>query len=258
LILPDVQSFLKEINELLIKKISPNLPLDDLLKDSILQSWVNQGILHHKDKRADCAFCRQKLPGDLWNILENHFNKDSEDMKQLIESQIKFLVNKKVIITDFIDFTKDNLYSLYQDDFTDLYLKLEKELELFNQNIIYSSNKLTKRKENIFEEQKYIFFCNNIQFISDIILKINSLIKNNNIKTLNLKKDQEDAQKDLRLNEIQKFIIDIKYDNEVDKIVKLTKIIENIKKYEDFLDLELKNVNVTINKLKTELKDEKK
>lgn len=45
--------------------IEPTRALQDLLDDAALESWARDGIGHHKGKREDCAFCRQKLPANL-------------------------------------------------------------------------------------------------------------------------------------------------------------------------------------------------
>ncbi|MEW5714064.1 AAA family ATPase [Pseudomonas sp. SB113] len=73
---------------ILSKVITPTTPIQELLNDSVLQLWVKQGIAHHRDKREVCAFCRQSLPHDLWQKLDEHFSKESGDLETSLDKAI--------------------------------------------------------------------------------------------------------------------------------------------------------------------------
>ena len=84
--LPDVKFTMKftprfaalrdRCRDLVSKKVSPSKPIQELLNDALLQSWVKSGITHHREKRETCGFCGQPLPSDLWNKLDAHFNEE--------------------------------------------------------------------------------------------------------------------------------------------------------------------------------------
>jgi hypothetical protein len=77
--------------EMLRKEMKPTKSIQELINDSILQEWVREGIPHHKGKRDTCAFCGGKLPDDLWEKLEAHFNKESEELRDALKKQIQAL-----------------------------------------------------------------------------------------------------------------------------------------------------------------------
>jgi wobble nucleotide-excising tRNase len=63
-----------QVEPILSKVITPTRPIQELLNDSVLQLWVKQGIALHRDKREVCAFCRQSLPHEVWQTLDEHFS----------------------------------------------------------------------------------------------------------------------------------------------------------------------------------------
>ena len=70
-----LESLTATAEPLLSKAITPTKAIEELLKDSALQLWVKQGMGHHREKRDTCAFCRQDLPHDIWQVLDEHFSK---------------------------------------------------------------------------------------------------------------------------------------------------------------------------------------
>ncbi|MCX8573162.1 AAA family ATPase, partial [Aminobacter sp. MET-1] len=70
---------------LLSKAITPTKAIEELLKDNALQLWVKQGMGIHRDKRSTCAFCRQDLPHDIWQVLDEHFSKESGDLETALD-----------------------------------------------------------------------------------------------------------------------------------------------------------------------------
>lgn len=67
--------------ELIEKKIQASDPIQELLNDAALATWVRTGRGHHQGKRDQCAFCGSDLPPDLWEKLDKHFNQESEEFQ---------------------------------------------------------------------------------------------------------------------------------------------------------------------------------
>ncbi len=77
-----------KVEPLLTKEIVPTKPIQELLNDSVLQLWVKQGVAYHRAKRTTCAFCRKALPDDIWQRLDEHFNKESDDLDNALSGAI--------------------------------------------------------------------------------------------------------------------------------------------------------------------------
>lgn len=256
--IPNFSDLYKTSIELLSRKIVPTKSIQELLDDSLLQEWVRQGVSYHKDKKETCAFCGNKIPTDLWNKLDAHFSKESEELRIKINKQIHFIEDEKQKINGLINITDNSFYSTYQDSFIEIKKNINSEIDKYINNLNILITELSLREKNIFENRILPEIDDNSQKIVSYEKSINNLIDENNSKTVSLEKDKDVARKVLRLNEVLKFIKDIDYDNEIIKK-------ETLKNEELTLESEVKTAEVKSNQfelqikeLKNKLKDEKK
>lgn len=105
------ESIKKVAEELLSRSIKPTTAIQELLNESALQTWVKQGIPLHKDKRDTCAFCRQNLPHDIWQVLDSHFSKESSDLESCIDSCLTSIASEIQAIPNFLTLTGDKFYA---------------------------------------------------------------------------------------------------------------------------------------------------
>jgi wobble nucleotide-excising tRNase len=87
---------------LLTKEIKPTQPIIDLINDKLLQEWVRQGIEKHKGKRDTCGFCGNPISEDLWSKLDAHFSKESEALREEINTQIASLKTAQQGINNYL------------------------------------------------------------------------------------------------------------------------------------------------------------
>lgn len=52
-------------------------PIQELLNDFLLETWVRQGKELQKDRKT-CAFCGSILTDKIWEKINKHFNNESE------------------------------------------------------------------------------------------------------------------------------------------------------------------------------------
>ncbi|MEK8851655.1 AAA family ATPase [Escherichia coli] len=107
----NIESISKEAEELLLRLIEPTLPIQELLNETALQMWVKEGIPLHKDKRDTCAFCRQNLPHDIWQVLGSHFSKESSALESSIDSCLTSITTEIQAIPNFLTLTGDKFYA---------------------------------------------------------------------------------------------------------------------------------------------------
>src|SRR5690625_335664 len=60
-VLSDFSRLRTQTEDLLAKEVKPSKSIDHLLKDNVLQNWVEEGIRLHKHKRSKCAFCNNLI-----------------------------------------------------------------------------------------------------------------------------------------------------------------------------------------------------
>jgi len=114
---PQFETYYTQVNELLKRKIKPSEPIAELINDSLLQEWVRQGIEKHKDKRDTCGFCGSSINKSLWDKLDAHFSKESEELRKELKNKIDQLEQAKKNLDSFFSLTKEQFYSNYAPQF---------------------------------------------------------------------------------------------------------------------------------------------
>ena len=255
---PGFETFYKQTLELLQKKIKPSQPITDLLSDSLLQEWVRQGIDKHKGKRETCGFCGNLINKNLWEQLDAHFNKESEELRKEIKSKIDNLEQAKNNLDSFINFTKEQFYSNLHSDFDAVYKKWAATTKTYASSIESLTKALNEREKDIFKERVLDKIANVSETILETIKQFNKLIDLHNKKSETLDIDQKTARQELRLSDIASFIGKINYEEASETIRKL-EIAQRTKKGGlDKLAAQIDELNEEKRTLEAQSKDESK
>nr|WP_315405221.1 AAA family ATPase [uncultured Pseudomonas sp.] len=229
--LPDITSTLAitlsyeslkvQADQLLSKAITPTKPIQELLNDSLLQLWVKQGITHHRDKRDVCAFCRQSLPDDIWQLLDEHFSKESGDLETDLENVISAVEGEIATLAGLVTLRSDDFYTEERPTFNVSSQALANELGIYKKDLETLKKSLESRKNNLFQSVPLSNSLHNPNDIQRHADTINKLITTNNSKTKTLEKDKATARNLLRLTDVSTFAEAITYSAELNKIAKL-------------------------------------
>ncbi|WP_343668480.1 AAA family ATPase [Chitinophaga sp.] len=254
-------SFIEAVSdtaELLSRKIKPTKVITDLIEDSLLQEWVRQGIGIHNGIKETCGFCGSPIPLDLWDKLAVHFSQESEALRTEIIEKISRLKSVQDNLSSFITLDKNLFYQSLQGNFEQLTNEWTDLVNLYKIRIGVLVDHLKKREENIFQNLTLPELNDYSDRIYEQILKFNALVKEHNIKTKTLVKDQMLTRELLRYSNIAQFIKDIDYDSLKDEVQDL----DNKCKELDNAKLPLQNkIDALIEekrKLESEMKDESK
>ncbi len=251
-------SIISKAKELIEKKIELSDPIQDLLNDATLAAWVRSGREHHKNKRDKCAFCGGSLPKDLWHKLDKHFNQESEELRQALESLLGSISRERSQTNSLLKIKKSDFYSNFA---TDLDLLSEEFSDLskhYIENLDAIEEQIRKRRGNIFEPFEFKAPLSLEDDLNAVRDSFERLRKNSNQLTASLSVEQSDARAALRLHEVYTFTNDIKYGDECAAIDVLH---EAMIKAEEAKNIIKEKVNVYIKKiaeLKAQLKDESK
>lgn len=220
-IMPDFASQINQVNELLKKQIKPSEPILELVNNSLLQEWVRQGIDKHKGLRDTCGFCGNPINENLWEKLDAHFSKESEELRKEIKLKINKLEQSKVNLSEFFNLSKDDFYSNLHTKFDTLQKQWSSATKTYSKSIEILISELTEREKDIFKAREISDISDVSESILETIIDINKLIKEHSNKSLTLKADQNKARVKLRYSEIAKFLTTINYQDKVLKIEKL-------------------------------------
>lgn len=243
---------------LLLKEIKPTKPIQELLNDSVLQLWVKQGIGYHRGKRDTCAFCHQSLPKSIWEVLDSHFSKESDDLETALEAAILNVNDEIKVIVGFKNLRSDQFYMEERSAFDASSKALSDSLIVYKNDLETLKKALEDRKNNLFQVislKEPILIIEEIQMHVDAI---NLLIVANNGKTKNLETDKISARDMLRLTDIHSFSQSIDYDAELIRIANLKTELDQADTAFYSTEKEMRQAEKNISDLQAKLKDERK
>ena len=209
---PNFNKYLDEATEILSIEIKATETLKHLIENAVLQEWARKGIELHKNSRTDCGFCGNLIPADLWDKLDLHFNKESEDLRNQIEDKILTLNKVKEAITNFVSLKKEDFYQKLHPSFE----TLESEWENNCQSYLKELNKLIEALESRAKDIFNATIKPECKDPSDDILatfiKFNKLIDEHNSSSSTLKEAQEKIRIELRMSEVAEFAKNIEFE----------------------------------------------
>ena len=215
---PKFAEYLQDCEKILSQKITPSKPITELINDSLLQEWVRLGIDKHKDKRTTCGFCGNPLGADLWDKLDQHFSKESEELRNRIRSKVDELEIAKKALGSFLTLKRDQFYGTIQADFDSADKLWDTASAIYMENMGALITELKTREKDIFKERGLPELTDASESLVNAIKAFNDALTLHNRKTSTLAKDQEIARKKLRFAHIAQFLIDINYKTSVDDI----------------------------------------
>lgn len=198
---------INEINQLLKTQIKITEPIQELLNDFLLETWVRQGKELQKDRKT-CAFCGSILTDEIWEKINKHFNNESEIfIKRLGEilEKIKILEKK---LENYEVLNSESIISILTE-------KVKKELTLFSSTkdkirkyYLDIKEKVEKKRDQISSYDEIPVF---IFEINEIIDRINFIINEHNEYCKSIEERKKDARNKLLLNKEKELFLSLDY-----------------------------------------------
>lgn len=243
---------------LLSKTITPTKAIEELLKDSALQLWVKQGMGHHRDKRSTCAFCRQDLPHDIWQVLDEHFSKESVELETALDAAITCVADEIRTVAGLNTFTGAQFYADERTAFEASSNALSEALAVYKKDLEALKKSLQTRKNNLFRPVPLQAPLHDAKEIEKCVQDINALIATSNGKTTTLEKDKTAARDALRLADVFAFVDGITYDKELDRIAALKTGADTAGTAFTEAEKEIRKAEAEVQTLRAKQKDERK
>ncbi|MCG8611630.1 MAG: AAA family ATPase [Pseudomonadales bacterium] len=244
--------------ELIEKKIQASDPIQELLNDAALATWVRTGRGHHQKKRDTCAFCGSDLPDDLWEKLDKHFNQESEELRQALEILLGSIEREQSRVPNLLKIKNSDFYSNFTADLDSLAEKLSTLSTSYSQSLNSIKEQVVKRRENIFAPLEFKTPKSVEEDLNAVRDSYEQLRNKSNQFTASLSADQSEARAALRLHEVYTFINDIKYGDECTAIKALNEAMSKAEKAKNTVKEKVDVKREKINELKAQLKDESK
>ena len=244
--------------ELIEKKIQASDPIQELLNDAALALWVRTGRGYHQRKRDKCAFCGSNLPEDLWEKLDKHFNQESEELRQALETLLGSIEREQSRVPNLLRIKKLDFYSNFTVDLDSLEEQLLILSGSYSQSLKSIKEQVEKRRDDIFVPLEFKTpesFEEDLNSIRDSYEKLRN---ESNQFTASLSADQSEARTALRLHEVYTFINDIKYGDECTNIETLKVTMSKAEEAKNTVKEKVDVKREKIAELKAQLKDESK
>jgi wobble nucleotide-excising tRNase len=255
---PNYSNLLSEASSLLSREVKPSKSIQELLADTELQEWVRSGTSLHRDKRATCAFCGGKLPEDLWDKIDSHFSKDSEELRESIEEVCSQIEDEIKLFKPKVTVPAIAVYAQLSEKIDSQVGQCNNSLKEYIKALKHLNSALQARLKNIFTPATYQSQLETIDQVVTSQKGVNNLIEENNQITTNLSTQKSKARRLLRLDVVQSFLDAIEYDQKTAKINTLADAVETKTQETKQLEADLKLKKDEIKALKNELSDERK
>lgn len=243
---------------LVAKKISESDKIEELVKDAVLNRWVNEGRSHHKNKRDKCAFCGNPISEDRWKELENHFDEESEQLDKDIDALIGKIEIEKRTTSSALSIDKALFYSTFQNQLDELNRALTDAVSNYTKSLDALISQLKARKEDVLNQQSFNEpkdFSNDLISVWESYEKIR--VESDNFSDF-LKTEQTKAKEALRLKEVSDFLITIGYKEQLSSIKNLESKQDKAEKEKRRIERDIIQKEELIASKKRELNDEEK
>lgn len=252
----DFSAMSSKWSALLQRTITPSKPIQDLLSDPNLQSWVRTGIPLHQHKRTTCGFCGNNLPKELWMALQAHFNQESLDFETSLTRAINEVDDEIAYAKSWLKLTENMFYASFKHPFEKAKEMYEAAIGVRIKNLELFREALTTRAKNVFLPQPLPTVIDEGAGLANSIAAIRKVIASSDAKTSSLAKDQEDARDRLRIDSVLAFITAVSYDTLLSEVGALTEAANDAKNAISPLQRKAEELTQLISSLRSKQSDE--
>lgn len=241
---------------LLSCRIVSSNKIKELIADVALNEWVKQGS-DLLSGMSVCAFCGNLISDSRWAEIHSHFDEESKKLEKELQNLIdEIKCEQKKCDSPFNLVKQEELYHEYIKEYQEFIAKRQKFLIDYGEALKSILEQLEKRKKQITISEDFIEPQFNEILLSTIYSNFNNVINENNNYTNILGTKKREAQKFLRLDEVNKFCKTIKIVDIQNNIAKLEEEKEKVTFSSVELAIKLKQKQQELKDIKRQLNDE--
>lgn len=254
----NLDALFDEAKPLIYTAIEPTKPLQDLLDDSTLESWAREGITHHKGRRDDCAFCRQKLPAELWQTLADHFNQASEKLGAAIDACAEKIRFELQSVSWMPELEVGQFYASERSAYETARAVLARSIDSYKADLLKLADALANRRASLFRigqlpEQEFDRVA-----AEAATQAFNAVVATNNGRSATLNKDKDAARLALRRSKVAEFLATLDLPGKEENIRQLHEMSAAAKELADTTRQAERAIELEIKQLEAQQKDERK
>jgi wobble nucleotide-excising tRNase len=245
------------VSELVERKVGQSDKIESLIKDAVLNKWVQEGVHLHKDKNLQsCSFCGNEISSTRWTALEKHFDEESKRLETDIDLALQAIQTELTKVTNSMRIQPSLFYVSFRSQLNQLSVDFDKSIEEYTQTLDSLKIQLVERKKDILNSKIYSDTEFSMVNINAAFQEYEAIRVQSNKFTDNLSTSKKQAQEKLRLKEAFDFAATIDYSNQLITIESLKTAMDSSNQARLAIQGEINSKKSEIQQLKNAQKDE--
>ena len=217
----NINQFIEEAKLLIERKVGQSDKIEELAKKAIFHNWAEKGVQIHKDHNLErCIFCDNHINKERWKALEQHFDEESDSLKSSIDELTRNIEEEKEALSK-VKIDKELFYRKFHQKLDTIICSNDENIDKYKKALESILKQLTNRKNDILHEKSFIQPEDYAGELEQVWQQYGELRETANNLSTSLENEQEEAKKQLRLNEVYKFTNEIQYDQQVEVLKEL-------------------------------------
>ncbi|WMS86364.1 AAA family ATPase [Pleionea litopenaei] len=247
-----------EVETLVTKPISESDKIQALVKDAVLNRWVNEGRSHHRNKHEKCAFCDNEISTERWAELDKHFDEESEQLEKSIDALLAKIETENQTIQSALTIDQSAFYSKFHSQLTALNLRLKAATKDYQLALGNLTKQLKARKGDILNVKDYENPADCTAKLTQIWQDYSDLCAQSELFSSSLADEQTKAKADLRLKEVAEYLLTIDYQAQLNSIETLRQKRDEAQQAQAIINTNITQKQAQVTAKKRELNDEEK
>lgn len=251
-------SLAQQVEMLVTKPISESDKIQALVKDAVLNRWVNEGRTHHRSKYEKCAFCDSDISVERWAELDKHFDEESERLEQFIDILLTTIDTEKKNVNTALSIDQSMFYSKFHSQLTALDARLKVATKEYQFALDELTKQLNVRKDDILNVKEYDLPADCTETLTQVWQEYSNLCGESESFSNSLAGEKTKAKAILRLKEVADYLLVINYQTQLDSIESLKQKQDTAQEARSSIVVKITTKQASIAAKKRELNDEEK
>ncbi|WP_226975552.1 AAA family ATPase [Vibrio navarrensis] len=247
-----------QVETLVTKPISESDKIQALVKDAVLNRWVNEGRTHHRNKHEKCAFCDNDISAERWAELDKHFDEESELLEKSIDALLAKIETENQTVHAALAIDQSVFYSKFYSQLTALDLRLKAATKDYQLALGNLTKQLKVRKGDILNVKDFESPADGTAKLTQIWQEYSDLCAQSELFSSSLADEQTKAKADLRLKEVAEYLLTIDYQTQLNSIETLQKKRDEAQQAQATINANITQKQAQVTAKKRELNDEEK
>lgn len=251
-------SLAKQVETLVTKPISESDKIQALVKDAVLNRWVNEGRAHHRNKHEKCAFCDNEISSERWAELDKHFDEESEQLEKSIDALLAKIETENQTVHAALTIDQSVFYSKFYSQLTALDCRLKAASQDYQLALGNLTKQLKARKGDILNVKDFENPADGTAKLTQIWQEYSDLCAQSELFSSSLAGEQTKAKADLRLKEVADYLLTIDYQTQLNSIETLRQKRDEAQQAQATINEYITKKQAQVTAKKRELNDEEK